>query len=161
MTQATEKAVPVTVNLPQFVTIALNLLPRFVEAIGGHMGLASYKTIQYFPDASELAHDPEKGEVAFRFGGGYTVAFNFRYMPGEEGTRGSLSDIESVSLRNSDGVTVLFDYQEHRCSCLTCKGVKYPFRPREFGVSEGSFAEMTEDVRLRTIRDYVKKAKGW
>lgn len=156
MTQRTDTTVTV-VSLPYFVTLALEVLPRFLEAICGTMRLQhGVKSVQYFPnpDDLDLANDPENGTVVFYTSEGEAISFHFRYRPGEEGTRGSLDRIEKIIVERQDHMYA-FDFLEHKCLCRTCPGMKFPFCPE--GTNRYVFEGESEEIRLHLIRRHMEE----
>lgn len=148
----------VTARFPYFVALAYEELSRFLEALGLSFVKDMYMSVEYSPGAEELVNDPDCGEVTFGQGTGTSVTFLFRYRPGEEGTRGSLSRIDKIVVRN--GRTIVFDYIEHRCHCGTCRGLKYPFCPSgNDGVKPYAFEQCSEEGRLHLIREHFRSVK--
>ncbi len=141
---------------PCFVSHALGVLPEFLEAIGHEM--RDVQGLAFRPNAGE--HDADTGKVIFFFhlpvdGPEHKVVLIYRYVPGEEGTRGSLSGLEYILFHNRAGVKFRFstDHSYYKNTCFRCHGGKYRFVPA--GADADTFFALSERERLNRIESYL------
>lgn len=141
-------------EIPPFISKALSILPRFLEAVDDR-GVRRLSGITFYPDLiSDPCEEPSQAYASFEMSG-CLIVFYSKYRPGEEGTSGSLEiDYIDYCLFGSATLTRRFRYVEHHCWCASCRGSNYPFVPK--GTLEEHFNKMSEVERLMAIRNYVQ-----
>ena len=147
---------PTKVEIPNFVAfVVLPVLPAFFEAV--KLNSFGFRRMEFSPGHEEEQQDPPMGQVTFEpaWSGDIGITFTVKYRAGEEGTRGSLSQIEEIEYRRYKE-TFHFLYLVHHCPCRQCPGMRYPFLPSAVA-TRAIFEQMSPDERLATIHRYIGK----